>query len=216
MVYPNENEARTMICEYGRRMYALGFVAGNEGNISCRVGENEVWVTPTMESKGYMTPDMLIKLDLDGNRLEGELLPSSETLMHLGLYKASSGIAAVVHAHPPVATAFSCLGKNVPTTSLTEAVYLFGTELIVTPYAIPGTSGVPDSVRPYANKCRALLLGNHGALTWAKTLKEAWFTMEILEQYLKTYLISEKLLGGPSALPSAAVEMLLPTYEKSF
>ena len=200
MDYPIESEAKAMICEYGRRLYARRFVAGREGNISCRTGENEVWVTPTMESKGYMVPDMLVKLDLDGNKLDGEYAPSSESKMHLGLYMENNAARAVIHAHPPIATAFACCGRNVPTSSLAETFLLFGKELIVTPFAVPGTAEVPDSVKPYANSCCAVLLGSHGALTWAPTLKEAWFHMETLEQFCETYLISEKLLGGPESV----------------
>ena len=190
----SEHEARSSICEYGRRLYARGLVAGNEGNISCRIGENEVIVTPTMESKGYMDPDMLVKVDLDGNKIGGSYDRSSETLMHLGIYRACGNVAAVVHAHPTAATAFACCGKNVKIDSIAEAALLFGSELVVTPYAALGTAAVPESILPYLDGRRALLLGNHGALTWAGTLKEAYFIMESLEQICMSYLISEKLL----------------------
>ena len=191
-----EHEAGLSICEYGRRLYARGLVAGNEGNISCRIGENEVIVTPTMESKGYMDPDMLVKVDLDCNKLGGVYDQSSEALMHLGIYKACEGITAVVHAHPVAATAFACCGRNVKIDSIAEAALFFGGELIVTPYAALGTAAVPESIAPYLSGRRALLLGNHGALTWARTLKEAFFLMESLEQICRIYLVSEKLLGG--------------------
>ena len=207
MDYPGQLEAKAMLCEYGRRLYDKGFTAGREGNLSCRTGENVVWVTPTMESKGYMDPDMMVKLDLDGNKLEDGYSPSSESKLHLGLYRENSSITAVIHTHPPFATALACCGKNVPTTSMAESIMLFGKELIVTPYATPGTLNVPESVRQYANDHRALLLGNHGALTWAPTMKEAWFYMEMLEQFCKTYLISDRLIGGVKPLPDNDVEM---------
>jgi len=200
MEYPSESEAKALICEYGKRIYAKGMAAGNEGNISCRTGENEIWITPTMESKGYLTPDMLVKLDLDGNVLSTPYLPSSEAKMHVGLYNENPFARAVVHAHPPFATAFACGGKNIPATLLPESILLFGKELVVTPYAMPGTNEVPDSIRPYANNRQALLLGNHGALTWAATLKEALFCMEMLEQYCKIYMLSENILGGGNHL----------------
>lgn len=192
----SEYEARSMICEYGRRLYSRGLVAGNEGNISCRIGDNEVIVTPTMESKGYMDPDMLVKVDLDCNKISGSYDYSSETLMHLGIYKARKDITAVVHAHPVVATAFACCGKNVKIDSIAEAALFFGGELIVTPYAALGTAAVPESIAPHLSGRRALLLGNHGALTWAATLKEACFLMESLEQICRIFLVSEKLLDG--------------------
>lgn len=201
MSFPSEHEARSTICEYGRRLYARGLVAGNEGNISCRIGVNEVIVTPTMESKGYMDPDMLVKVDLDCNKISGSYGASSETLMHLGIYKVCEGVTAVVHAHPVTATAFACCGKNVLIDSIAEAALFFGSELIVTPYAALGTAAVPESILPYLSGRRALLLGNHGALTWAATLKEAYFLMESLEQICRTYMISEKLPGGSAPIP---------------
>ena len=210
----SEPEIKAKICEYGSRLYARGLVAGNEGNISCRFSHNEVWMTPTMESKGYMSPDMLVKLDLDGNKIGGELDASSESRMHLGIYKARPDITAIVHAHPPIATALAGCGKNIPTTSWAEPVLLFGKELVVTPFATPGTEDVPNSVLPYLGDRNALLLGNHGALTWARTLKEAYFLMETLEQFCTTYLVSEKLLGGAAPLSAPDVETMLALRNK--
>jgi len=212
MEYPNESEAKTLICEYGRRVDARQFTAGNEGNISCRTGQNEVWITPTMESKGYLTPDMLVKLDLDGNVLSSPYLPSTESRMHLGLYKENPRITAAVHAHPPVATAFSCCGEPIPTLLMAEAISLFGKEIAVAPFAVPGTSDVPDSVKPYADKHCVLLLANHGALTWAATLKEAYFLMETLEQYCRIYLLAEKIIGDPGPVPKESAEALFTLF----
>ena len=215
MGYPSDENAKNMICEYGRRLYLRGLVAGNEGNISCKTGEFEAWVTPTMESKGHMSPEMLVKLNLDGEQLEGDHSASSETKMHLGLYGACGDIMAVVHAHPPVATAFACRGVNVPTASLAEAVLFFGREIIVTPFAMLGTEDVPESVIPHIKGRRAVLLANHGALTWAKTLKEAVFLMETLEQVCKVFLISEGFPGGVNHIPEKDVELLLKLHDET-
>lgn len=217
MNYPSEFDAKAMICEYGKRLYAMQFVAGNEGNISCRTEENEVWITPTMESKGYLTPDMLVKLDMDGNVLSSPYLPSSESKMHIGLYKENPSITGVVHAHPPFASAFACCGENtIPSFMMPEPTIQFGKEIPIARYATPGTIEVPDSVKPYANKHRAILLANHGALTWAPTLKDAMFTMEKLESYCKTYLIASKFIGNHQMLSDKDTEVLLDMHDKLF
>ena len=110
MEYISDAQAKQMILEVGRRMYQGGFVAANDGNISCKVGDNEIWATPTGVSKGFMTEDMLVKLDLDGNVLEGTHKPSSEIKMHLRVFKENPKVQGVVHAHPLTATAFACAG----------------------------------------------------------------------------------------------------------
>ena len=110
MEYISDAQAKQMILEVGRRMYQGGFVAANDGNISCKVGDNGIWATPTGVSKGFMTEDMLVKLDLDGNVLEGTHKPSSEIKMHLRVFKENPKVQGVVHAHPLTATAFACAG----------------------------------------------------------------------------------------------------------
>ena len=212
MNYTSEAEAGELICEYGRRVYAKGLVAGNDGNLSCRIGENEILITPTMESKGHLTPDMLVRLDLAGNILSGPRRPSSESKMHVGLYCENPNTGAVIHAHPPIATAFACRGENIPATMLSEAIFTFGEELVVTPFAMPGTEEVPASVKPHAKTRRALLLGNHGALTWAATIKEAFFAMETLEQFCKIYLISEVIIGSPTRIPTEKLKQLMAMW----
>ena len=105
--YMGDYEAKQLILEVGRRMYNKNFVAANDGNISCKVGDNELWTTPTGVSKGYMTEDILVKVDLDGNILRGSTKPSSELKMHLRVYRENPQVKSVVHAHPPVATSFA-------------------------------------------------------------------------------------------------------------
>ena len=212
MQYANEAEAKEAICEYGKRMYARALVAGNEGNISCRTGDNEIWITPTMESKGYLTPDMLVKLDLEGRVLSSPYLPSTECRMHIGLYRANPEISSIMHAHPPVSTAFACCRESLPTLLQPEAIMLFGKDIPVTKFATPSTDEVPESVKPYAKTHRALLLGNHGALTWAATIKEAYFLLETLEQYCKIYMLAENAIGSPKPVPD--FPSLLALYEK--
>lgn len=203
MNYPTDYEAKNLICEFGKRIYARGLVSGNEGNLSCRVGENAVWCTPTMESKGYLNPDMLVKLDLDGNVLaETTYRPTSECKMHLGLYRENPKIMAVVHAHPLTATAFACCGKPVPAKMLPEAAIIFGTEIGIAQYGTPGTYEIPEAVKPFATTAKCCLLENHGALTWGNSMKEAYFNMETLENYCKVYKAAYLEIGGAHDVPN--------------
>ena len=118
-IFCTDREARTAILDIGRRMYERRYVAANDGNISIRTGENSIWVTPSGVSKGYMTDDMLIRVDLDGNVLEGNRIPSSELKMHLRVYQENPQVTAVVHAHPLAATSFSIARIPLDTALLT-------------------------------------------------------------------------------------------------
>lgn len=176
----NDREARKEILNIGKRMYERGFVSANDGNISIRVGENRIWVTPTGVSKGYMTEDELVCLDLDGTILEGTARPSSETKMHLRIYRENPVVQAVVHAHPIISTAFSIARIPLDVALMTESVVGLGV-VPVAPYATTGSQAVPDSVAPYCRDYHAVLLANHGALTWGETPMQAWYRMESLE-----------------------------------
>lgn len=161
MEYISDVQAKQMILEVGRRMYQGGFVAANDGNISCKVGDNEIWATPTGVSKGFMTEDMLVKLDLDGNVLEGTHKPSSEIKMHLRVFKENPKVQGVVHAHPLTATAFACAGISLEEPVLMEGVLSLGCVPLVH-FALPGTEEVPEAVAPYCREYNAVLLANHG------------------------------------------------------
>ena len=211
MTYSSE-EAKKLICECGKRLYERGYVAGNEGNISCRISENEIYITPTMESKGYLTPEMLLKMDLEGNILEGTYKPSSESKMHLGLYRANPQTGAIVHAHPTALTAYACRNEPLLTSYLPEIVAVFGKEIPITEFAIPGTEDVPNSILPYAQKGRAVMIRNHGAITFAPTLKAALFYMETVEQYARTYM-NMQLIGNCHPMEDAIVEALVDYHE---
>ena len=168
------------ICEVGHRLYAHGFVAANDGNISVKVSENEFYCTPTGVSKGSLTPDMIIKIDAEGNKLEGTLNPSSEIKMHLRVFRERPDVNAVVHAHPPVATAFTVAGIPLDRYILPEAVLTIG-DVPTCEYATPSTMEIPDSLMPYIQEHDAFMLKNHGALTVGNTLTRAFFTMEEVE-----------------------------------
>jgi L-fuculose-phosphate aldolase len=199
IIYPSAADARTAIIDTGRRMYERGFVASNDGNISVRISDNLILITPTGVSKGEMTPDMLVILDLDGNIIDGSRKVSSETAMHLRLYRENIAIGAVTHAHPAAATAFAIARIPLDKPVYPEALVILG-EVPVASYATPGTSEVPESVAPYANTHRAVLLANHGALTWGKDLHEAWFRLESLENYAKILMYSRFILKAAEEL----------------
>ncbi|MDD6996007.1 MAG: class II aldolase/adducin family protein [Candidatus Borkfalkiaceae bacterium] len=173
-------EIKKEICEVGHKLWLKGFVAANDGNISVKVGDNEFYCTPTGVSKGDLTPDMIIKVDKDGKKLEGKLNPSSEIKMHMRVYRERPDVTAVVHAHPPVATAFTVADIDLDQYILPEAVLTIG-NVPTCDYGTPSTMEIPDSLEPYLQNHDAFLLRNHGALTVGCNLQKAYFIMEEVE-----------------------------------
>ncbi|HCX04364.1 MAG TPA: class II aldolase family protein [Clostridiales bacterium] len=208
MTYPNVEDSKKMICEIGRRMYQREYVAANDGNISVKVGENLIISTPTGVSKGYMTPDMISEVDLEGNWGGIGLEPTSELKMHLRVYKENKNVGSVVHAHPPIATAFSVAGIELVKPILIENVLMVG-PILIAPFAKPGTQEVPESIAPYCKKYKGVLLANHGALTWGKDLTEAYHRLESMEHYAKILMYSTKILGSNRELDSEQIERLI-------
>ena len=206
--YLPDYEAKKMICEIGRRVYNKNFVAANDGNITIKTGPNTIWATPTGVSKGFMTPDMLVKLDLNGKVLAGKRKPSSEIKMHLRVYKENPEVHAVVHAHPPVATSFAIAGIDLDQAVSPEAVVILGT-VPVAPYATPGTEEVPESIAPYCKDYNAVLLANHGALTWGKDIIEAYYRMESLEHYALMLMYSGRIINQANELNCRQVSDLI-------
>ena len=212
MIYPTDAQAKRDILEVGRRMYAGGFVAANDGNISARVGENEIWATPTNVSKGFMTEEMLVKLDLCGNVLEGTYAPSSEVKMHLAVYRADPGILGVVHAHPPIATAFAAAGLPLDQALLQETVVMLGVVPVV-PYTCPGTAQLAESVAPYVKDYNAALLEHHGAVTWGESVMRAYFRLESVEYYARM-MMNSRLMGVTRPMTEEQIDELLALRPK--
>lgn len=204
--YPTDAQAKADILAAGRKIYQRGLVAANDGNLSVRVGENALWVTPTGVCKGDMTEDMLVKITLDGALLEGTRKPSSETKMHLRIYRENPDVRAVVHAHPPAATAFAAAGIPLDRPVLQEAVVQLGT-VPVAPFALPGSQGVADSVAPFCREYRALLLEYHGAVTWGESMEQAHYRLECLEQ-VATVTLHLRALGCDRVITPAVVKDL--------
>lgn len=191
------------ICQVGRLLYDRGYVVSNDGNISVRTGENEVWLTPSGVGKGRMTPEMLVCTDLDGNVLAGDRYPSSESKMHLMIYRRRPDVGAVVHAHPPISTAFSICRKPLKERYLAEMIIGLG-EIPVTDFAMLSTDEVPRSVEPFVDDHNAVLLANHGALAWGPSLWPAFDRLEAVEQTAKVYLYVNQLGGGVEITPEQA------------
>lgn len=206
--YLSDREAKKQILEVGRRMYAKGFVVSNDGNISCRVSPTTIWTTPTGVSKGYMTLDMLIKVDLEGNILSGKSKPSSELKMHLRVYQENPDTRSVVHAHPPIATSFAIAGIPLSRAILPEAIVQLG-EVPLAAYATPGTQEVPDSIAPFCRTHNGVLLANHGALTWGESPMQAYFRMETLEYYAMVSMYTDNIIGKANELSCEQVDRLV-------
>jgi L-fuculose-phosphate aldolase len=190
-------------------MYGKNFVAANDGNISCRVAPDVIWATPTGVSKGFMRAEELVKMRLDGSVLRsGPLLPSSEIKMHLRLYNENPGIMGVTHAHPPVCTSFAIAGIALDDSIYPEAMVNLGVVPCVH-YEPPGSQGVPDSVAPYCNDYNAVLLANHGALTWGGSLMEAYFRLESMEHYATVLMYTGCVIGRANRLSEEQVRQVI-------
>ena len=212
-VYMSEKKAKKAILDIGQRMYVRNFVAANDGNISIRTGENEVWATPTGVSKGFMKKKMLVKVDLEGNVLEGTKKPSSELKMHLRAYQENPELLIVCHAHPPICTCFAIAGIPLDVPVLAEAVITLG-DVPVAPYAELGSKEVPEVIAPYCHTHNGVLLANHGAVTWAEDPYSAYYRLESMEYYANILMITGKILKEQNTLTEEQVERLLAMREK--
>jgi L-fuculose-phosphate aldolase len=201
-----ESTLRADIVEVGRRMYARGYTASNDGNISVRLGADRLLMTPKGVCKGFMSPDMMCITDLEGRKLEGERDPSSEMLMHLEVYRQRADVAAVVHAHPPTATGFAVAGIPLDRPVLAEVLTTLGS-IPIAEYATPSTKELPAAVRKYIKAHDGMLLANHGALTVGADLFAAYYKMETIEHFAKISLVA-RLLGRENLIAREEVVRL--------
>jgi L-fuculose-phosphate aldolase len=201
-----ESSLRTDIVEVGRRMYARGYTASNDGNISVRLGSDRLLMTPKSVCKGFMTPDMMCVTDLEGRKLQGDRDPSSEMLMHLEVYRQRPDVQAVVHAHPPIATGFAVAGIPLNRAVLAEVLTTLGS-IPIAEYATPSTKELPEAVRKYVKAHDGMLLANHGALTLGADLFSAYYKMETIEHFAKISLVA-RLLGNENLIAREEVARL--------
>jgi L-fuculose-phosphate aldolase len=188
----NEFKLKEQICEIGRRVYAKGFAAANDGNITIRLNDREVLCTPTMVSKGYLKPDDICKVDYDGKQLAGTKKRTSEVLLHLSIYKARPDVMGVVHCHPPHATAFAVAHEPIPKCVLPEVEVFLG-ETPIAIYETPGGQKFADSVLPVVKDCNTILLANHGTVTFGPDLEKAYFNTEIIDAYCRILILARQL-----------------------
>ncbi len=194
----DETRLREEIVEAGRRLYKKGFVAANDGNVSVRLDGGRILITPSGVCKGDMDPGMMVVVDGDGKVLSGRLRPSSEMKMHLAVYRIRDDVRAIVHAHPPKATAFAVAGLPLDKLTLPEVVFSLG-RVAFSEYGTPSTKQVPEAVVRVIGDAGAVLLANHGALTVGAGVMDAYFRMETLEHFAAITLYA-RLLGGEREL----------------
>ncbi|HUK37201.1 MAG TPA: class II aldolase/adducin family protein [Vicinamibacterales bacterium] len=202
----NVESLRADIVEIGRRMYARGYTASNDGNISVRIAADRLLMTPKSVCKGFMTPDMMCVTDLTGNKVSGDRDPSSEALMHLEVYRQRPDVNAVVHAHPPTATGFAVAGIPLDRAVLAEVLTTLGS-IPLAAYATPSTAELPDAVRKYVKAHDGMLLANHGALTVGADLYSAYYKMETIEHFAKISLVA-RMLGRENLISREEVMRL--------
>jgi len=209
-----ERELRRHIADIGRRMYESGMAAATDGNISVRLDNGLILTTPTMVCKGRMTEDMMVVVDQSGRKIRtDERNPSSELPMHLAIYRLRPDVQAVVHAHPPFGTGFAVANVPLDKPLLSEVILTLGC-IPLTAYGTPSTDEVVDSLTPFIPHHDALLLANHGAVSYGPDLELAYARMETLEHFAKITLIA-KLVGRQSELPPEAIAKLLDVRERA-
>lgn len=209
---PSEYQLKELICEIGRRVYAKGFAAANDGNISIRLNEREILCTPTMVSKGFMKPDDLCKVDYEGKQLAGTRKRSSEILLHLSVYKNRPDVNAVVHCHPPHATAFAVAREPIPHCVLPEVEVFLG-EVPTAIYETPGTQKFAETIVPHLKSSNTIILANHGTITFGPDLEKAYWNSEIIDAYCKI-LILAKQIGSVNYFTDQQTRELLELKKK--
>ena len=199
-------QIRQQLVEIGRRMYEKSYVAANDGNLSYRLTDEHILTTPTGVSKGFMSSEDMVVVDIDGNVRTGSK-PSSELLMHLFFYRERPDVRAVVHAHPIYSTGFSTAGLSLEECVSAEIITTLGS-IPLAKYGTPSTAELPNTLRPYVHRCDAFLLANHGVVTVGKDLYAAYYKLERVEHYAHIIFVARQL-GGERTLPKSEVEKLL-------
>jgi L-fuculose-phosphate aldolase len=190
---PELHALKLQICEIGRRLWSRAYVDGNGGNIAIRVGEGMALCTPTLVSKGFMKPEDMCLVDLEGNQLAGQKKRTSEILMHLQIMKRQARAVATVHCHPPHATAFAVAGVEPPTCMIPEIEVFIG-KVPIAPYRTPGTPEMGKLVADLSDQHNTILMANHGVVSWSHvSVEDAYFKMEA---YCRTVVVAAQL-GTP-------------------
>src|SRR3954452_24861697 len=203
----SEWKLREQMCDVGRRIWLKGFCAGNEGNHSFRLSEDRILCTPSLISKGNLKPDDMCIVDLNGKQISGKRKRTSEILLHLAIYKQRADAKAVIHSHPPHATAFAVAGVELPTCIHPEAEVFLG-PVRTAKYVTPGDTRLGESIAPYIKESNTILLGNHGVVCYGPDLEDAYYKLEIVDAYARILLLT-KQLGSVRPLDSGEMKDLL-------
>jgi L-fuculose-phosphate aldolase len=201
-----EEEHRSDICAVGRWIHDRGYAAATDGNVSVRLGPDRILMTPTCISKGMMTPEDLVIIDLEGRRIAGVRKPSSEFGMHLLIYRLRPDVNAICHAHPPTATGYAAAGIALDKPILCELVIGLGS-IPVARYGTPGTAELTAAMEPLVHSHDAILMANHGVVTYGPDLLTAFLRLETTEHFARVALVTE-LLGKQVLLSGGDVEKL--------
>jgi len=209
---PEAQKLKDQICDIGRRVWMREYCDGNGGNISARLGPDRFIVTPTGVSKGFMKPEMMSLVDINGQQLAGTWKRSSEFTTHAAIYRSTPEAMAVCHAHPCYAGAFAIKGLQPPPRLIPELEVFVGT-IAYTAYKTPGSQEIADEIFPLAPKHQSILMGNHGVICWGKSVEDAYFKMEITDAYCRTVIHAQALPGGES-IPCEKLPELLDMKKK--
>jgi L-fuculose-phosphate aldolase len=204
---------RAEIIRVGRKLWERQYVDGNGGNISVRLGSRYVLCTPTLLSKGDLEPDDICLSDLEGKIVAGCRSRTSELLLHLEIYKANPQARAVVHCHPPYATAFAITGTLPPNGLISEYEIFIG-PAAVAPYETPGTQAFAETVLPYVQDHNTILLANHGIVCWSDTVTRAEWLVEVMESCCKTYLIAKQIGQPLHFIPDSKIQEILALKQR--
>src|SRR6266404_6296441 len=205
---PPIHEYKLQLCEIGRRLWQRAYVDGNGGNLAIRVGSDIALCTPTLVSKGFMKPEDMCLVDLEGIQLAGTKKRTSEILMHLQIMKRQPRAVATVHCHPPYSTGFAVAGVQPPTCMIPE--YEVFSSVAMAPYRTPGTPEMGKLVADLVDKHNTILMANHGVVSWShNNLEDAYFKMEILEAYSRTVLVASQLGKPVNTMTPAQLQDLL-------
>jgi L-fuculose-phosphate aldolase len=211
---PAERKHREEIVRYGRMLHERCFVAAMDGNLSVRLRDDRILVTPTALSKGAMRPADMVVVDMEGRRVSGRRNVTSEIGMHLLIYRMRPDVQAIVHAHPPTATGFAAAGIALTEPLVCEVVMGLGC-IPLARYGTPGTSELAGTLEPYVPNYDAILMSNHGVVTYGDTLEHAYMKMETVEHFAQIALVTH-MLGRQQPLKQVEIEKLLLARSKYF
>lgn len=204
---------KEQMCDIGRRMWQRAYVDGNGGNLAVRVSEDLALCTPTLVSKGFMRPEHMCLVDLDGRQLAGTIPRTSEILMHLQIMKRQPRAVATVHGHPPCGTAFGLAGMEPPKGMISE--FELFVSAAVAPYHTPGTPELGQAVAELVDQHNTILMTNHGVVCWSHVdLEDAYFKMEILEAHCQTLMAAWQLGKPLRVMTSEEVRDLLKIKQR--